>query len=232
MRRALILFDIDGTLLLSGRAGLRAMTRAFEQAPSASTEAFAGEHFGGRTDSYLVSKALQGAGMPDTLEQHDRFRESLHPASRRGDPAPRHRAQGTDAGREASCSKRSTDSTGSAPRAADRQLSRGRRDQAAALRAVATISSGARFRRRRRGSQCARADREEPRRDLRHSASRRSSASSSSATRRTTSNARASPARARSRSRPAATRWSSCESSAPTTCCRFVRHRSSVSLLM
>ena len=27
---ALILFDIDGTLLLSGRAGMRAMTRAFQ----------------------------------------------------------------------------------------------------------------------------------------------------------------------------------------------------------
>ena len=29
MTPALTLFDIDGTLLLSGRAGLRAMTRAF-----------------------------------------------------------------------------------------------------------------------------------------------------------------------------------------------------------
>ena len=66
MKPALILFDIDGTLLLSGRAGLRAMTRAFEQA-FAITDAFAGEHFGGRTDSYLVSKALQKAGMPDTI---------------------------------------------------------------------------------------------------------------------------------------------------------------------
>ena len=46
MKPALILFDIDGTLLLSGRAGLRAMTRAFEQAFGI-TDAFAGEHFGG-----------------------------------------------------------------------------------------------------------------------------------------------------------------------------------------
>lgn len=78
MKPALILFDIDGTLLLSGRAGLRAMTRAFEQT-FAITNAFAGESFGGRTDSYLVSKALQAAGLPDTPEQHERFRGSYIP---------------------------------------------------------------------------------------------------------------------------------------------------------
>jgi len=72
MKPALILFDIDGTLLLSGRAGLRAMTRAFETTFGL-TNAFAGESFGGRTDSYLVSKALQAAGMPDTPEEHERF---------------------------------------------------------------------------------------------------------------------------------------------------------------
>lgn len=78
MKQALILFDIDGTLLLSGRAGLRAMTRAFEQT-FAITNAFAGESFGGRTDSFLVSKALQAAGLPDTPEQHERFRGSYIP---------------------------------------------------------------------------------------------------------------------------------------------------------
>ena len=65
MKPALILFDIDGTLLLSGRAGLRAMTRAFDQAFGI-TNAFEGQHFGGRTDSYLVSRALQAADLPDT----------------------------------------------------------------------------------------------------------------------------------------------------------------------
>lgn len=78
MTPGLILFDIDGTLLLSGRAGLRAMTRAFHQAFGI-RDAFAGESFGGRTDSYLVSKALQAAGLPDTPEQHDRFRETYIP---------------------------------------------------------------------------------------------------------------------------------------------------------
>lgn len=75
---ALILFDIDGTLLLSGRAGLRAMTRAFAQAFGI-TEAFKGESFGGRTDSYLVSKALKMAGLPDTAEHHERFRDLYLP---------------------------------------------------------------------------------------------------------------------------------------------------------
>jgi phosphoglycolate phosphatase-like HAD superfamily hydrolase len=75
---ALILFDIDGTLLLSGRAGLRAMTRAFEQTFGI-TEGFKGESFGGRTDSYLVSKALAQAGLPDTDENHHRFRRNYLP---------------------------------------------------------------------------------------------------------------------------------------------------------
>jgi phosphoglycolate phosphatase len=77
-RPALILFDIDGTLLLSGRAGLRAMTRAFH-ATFGITDAFKGESFGGRTDSYLVSKALKLAGLPDTPDQHHRFRDAYLP---------------------------------------------------------------------------------------------------------------------------------------------------------
>lgn len=75
---ALILFDIDGTLLLSGRAGMRAMTRAFSQTFGIG-DVFAGESFGGRTDSYLVSKALTRAGLPDTAENHHRFRDAYLP---------------------------------------------------------------------------------------------------------------------------------------------------------
>src|SRR5918993_1271407 len=78
MTPALILFDIDGTLLLSGRAGLRAMTRAFQDTFGI-TDAFKGESFGGRTDSYLVSKALTMAGLPDTPENHHRFRGNYLP---------------------------------------------------------------------------------------------------------------------------------------------------------
>lgn len=78
MRPALILFDIDGTLLLSGRAGLRAMTRAFKDTFGID-RAFEGAHFGGRTDSFLVSYALAAAGLPDTPEQHARFRDHYVP---------------------------------------------------------------------------------------------------------------------------------------------------------
>jgi phosphoglycolate phosphatase len=78
MPPSLILFDIDGTLLLSGRAGLRAMTRAFAQTFGI-TDAFKDQHFGGRTDSYLISKALQAAGIPDTPDQHERFRQHYIP---------------------------------------------------------------------------------------------------------------------------------------------------------
>jgi phosphoglycolate phosphatase len=78
LKPALILFDIDGTLLLSGRAGLRAMTRAFQQCFGI-TDAFKGKNFGGRTDSFLVSKALENAGLPDTPEQHHRFRDIYIP---------------------------------------------------------------------------------------------------------------------------------------------------------
>lgn len=78
MTPALILFDIDGTLLLSGRAGLRAMTRAFA-ATFGIAEGFKDQSFGGRTDSFLVSRALQAAGLPDTAENHARFRQAYVP---------------------------------------------------------------------------------------------------------------------------------------------------------
>jgi len=78
MTPALILFDIDGTLLLSGRAGFRAMTRAFAQTFGVA-DAFAGTSFGGRTDSFLVSYALESSGLPDTVDNHARFREAYVP---------------------------------------------------------------------------------------------------------------------------------------------------------
>jgi phosphoglycolate phosphatase-like HAD superfamily hydrolase len=78
VRPALILFDIDGTLLLSGRAGLRAMSRAFAEAFGVAN-AFEGTSFGGRTDSFLVSYALSAAGLADTPEHHERFREAYLP---------------------------------------------------------------------------------------------------------------------------------------------------------
>lgn len=75
---ALLLFDIDGTLLLSGGAGGRAMTRAFHDV-FGHDEAFSGVHMAGRTDRFLVSGALARAGLPDTDEQHRRFYDAYLP---------------------------------------------------------------------------------------------------------------------------------------------------------
>jgi phosphoglycolate phosphatase len=71
---SLVLFDIDGTLLLSGGAGVRAMSRAFEQVFGA-PNAFANADVAGRTDTFLVSSALSRLGLPDTPDAHARFRE-------------------------------------------------------------------------------------------------------------------------------------------------------------
>ncbi|HUE86303.1 MAG TPA: HAD family hydrolase [Vicinamibacterales bacterium] len=79
---SLLLFDIDGTLLLSGGAGIRAMTRAFDDV-FAVRDAFAGSDVAGRTDRFIVSRALAEAGLPDTREQHDRFREAYVPLLRK-----------------------------------------------------------------------------------------------------------------------------------------------------
>jgi len=90
-RPALILFDIDGTLLLSGRAGVRAMTRAFSDVFGVA-DAFADVPMGGRTDAYLLSAAITRAGLPDTPDAHARFQprylsllaeEILHPGTGR-----------------------------------------------------------------------------------------------------------------------------------------------------
>jgi phosphoglycolate phosphatase len=70
---ALLLFDVDGTLLLSGGAGVRAMTRAF-QAVFAVADAFDGIPIAGYTDTFLLSRALERAGLADTADAHERFR--------------------------------------------------------------------------------------------------------------------------------------------------------------
>jgi phosphoglycolate phosphatase-like HAD superfamily hydrolase len=74
----LVLFDIDGTLILTGRAGARAMTRAFDALWSV-PDAFAAIPMGGRTDSWLVSQALDRAGLHDTPDNHARFRGAYLP---------------------------------------------------------------------------------------------------------------------------------------------------------
>jgi phosphoglycolate phosphatase-like HAD superfamily hydrolase len=75
---ALLLFDIDGTLVLTGRAGVRAMAATFE-ALWGVPDAFEGVSMGGRTDSWLVSNALTRWGLPDSPDNHARFRDGYLP---------------------------------------------------------------------------------------------------------------------------------------------------------
>lgn len=87
MPGTLILFDIDGTLLMTGRAGLRAMKGTFASVFGI-TDAFDGVSMGGRTDSFLVSGALRRAGLPDTPQAHQAFREAYLPRLAREIHAP------------------------------------------------------------------------------------------------------------------------------------------------
>jgi phosphoglycolate phosphatase len=70
---SLVLFDIDGTLLLSGGAGVRAMTRAFERVFGVA-DGFVGIPVAGHTDTFLLSQALDRANLPDTPDRHAEFR--------------------------------------------------------------------------------------------------------------------------------------------------------------
>jgi phosphoglycolate phosphatase len=59
---SLILFDIDGTLVLTGGAGARAMTRAFREVFQVE-DGFRGVAMPGRTDPLIVAEALRNAGV-------------------------------------------------------------------------------------------------------------------------------------------------------------------------
>ena len=61
MKRRLVLFDIDGTILLSGGAGRRAITAALSEAVG-DVGAFHGIRFDGKTDPQIVGELLAAAG--------------------------------------------------------------------------------------------------------------------------------------------------------------------------
>lgn len=61
MKRRLVLFDIDGTILLSGGAGRRAITAALSEAVG-DIDAFSGIRFDGKTDPQIVGELLVAAG--------------------------------------------------------------------------------------------------------------------------------------------------------------------------
>ncbi len=71
----LVLFDIDGTLVLTGRAGLRGMTLAFERLYGAAG-ALAEIPVAGRTDRAIVSEALRMIGLEPTPDEIARLREA------------------------------------------------------------------------------------------------------------------------------------------------------------
>ncbi len=65
--RKLVLFDIDGTLLLTAGAGRRAITAALADLVG-STDAFERIRFDGKTDPQIVAELLHAAGDPDPCD--------------------------------------------------------------------------------------------------------------------------------------------------------------------
>ena len=61
----ILLFDIDGTLMLSGGAGLRAMNQAFFDIYGIK-EVFSGINLAGRTDTSIFRDAVKARHLPDT----------------------------------------------------------------------------------------------------------------------------------------------------------------------
>jgi phosphoglycolate phosphatase len=73
MTKKLILFDIDGTLIVSGGAGARAMTRAFEDTWGLS-DALRHVDVAGRTDNIILEDALRATDIVAAGEPLDRFK--------------------------------------------------------------------------------------------------------------------------------------------------------------
>lgn len=73
----LILFDIDGTLVLTGGAGSRAMDRAFHEVYQVEN-AFDGIPMPGRTDQNIIGDAFERAGLAGENGRVDHFRESYY----------------------------------------------------------------------------------------------------------------------------------------------------------
>jgi phosphoglycolate phosphatase len=88
--RRVLLFDIDGTLVLTGGAGGRAMTRAFQDLYGI-PNGFDGIPFNGRTDAWILSRAAAAHRIDDEALSRfkplylDHLAEELHrPGPRKG----------------------------------------------------------------------------------------------------------------------------------------------------
>ena len=75
MTTKLILFDIDGTLVLTGGAGGRAMARAFEDVFGLQ-HGMASISMAGRTDAWIVAQMAANHGLPCTPEVFHRFHDA------------------------------------------------------------------------------------------------------------------------------------------------------------
>ena len=71
----LILFDIDGTLVLTGGAGGRAMARAFEDVFGLQ-HGLASISMAGRTDAWIVAQMAANHGLPWTHDVSERFHDA------------------------------------------------------------------------------------------------------------------------------------------------------------
>ena len=79
MARTLLLFDIDGTLLKTAGAGMRAMNRVAREL-FGDTFHWEGISAGGRLDPHIFADALQLNGLPDHLDHHETFHRRYIPA--------------------------------------------------------------------------------------------------------------------------------------------------------
>src|SRR5688572_33414953 len=70
----IVLLDIDGTLIRTGRAGSRAMSRAFEDVFGIAG-AFDGVEMAGRTDKWILDDAAVRAGVDMSGENFRRFQD-------------------------------------------------------------------------------------------------------------------------------------------------------------
>ena len=86
----ILLFDIDGTLVLTGGAGVRAMSRAFEDV-FAVPDAFRGIPMPGRTDTWILSDAAAAHGFSSENERLATFRDVYlgHLSRELDEPGPR-----------------------------------------------------------------------------------------------------------------------------------------------
>lgn len=74
-RPIIFLFDIDGTLLLTGGAGRRSFERAFTEV-TGRPDALQNIHFGGMTDKGIARAGLEAVGMPADEELVEKLFET------------------------------------------------------------------------------------------------------------------------------------------------------------